>query len=215
MIAEVEATSWRLRECIRVRELAATHRFERMRRLRMLEEQEAWKREAGFDQIEIIAEMREQHCLAGFDSKPLYSKVYNSRWPHFPEEHKLDMDVEIERLRLEILLSQLAPSPQDGLSPRGSPVVGTGLDEPGGSRAEMQSTEREGIVALQASLDVCTSPEQGTAILLQADVEVDDDKTTTAQAAAREEFGRQPKNRQKRRVASWSAEQTKQFDPGV
>ena len=41
MIAEVEATIWRLRECIRVRELAATHRLERIRHLRMLEEQEA------------------------------------------------------------------------------------------------------------------------------------------------------------------------------
>ena len=43
MIAEVEATSWCLRQCIRVRELAATHRVERMRRLQILEEQEAWK----------------------------------------------------------------------------------------------------------------------------------------------------------------------------
>ena len=41
MIAEVKATSWRLHECIRVRELAATHRVKRMRRFRMLVEQEA------------------------------------------------------------------------------------------------------------------------------------------------------------------------------
>ena len=60
MIAEVEATSWRLRECIRVRELAATHRLERVRRLRMLEEQEAWKREVDFDGIKVIAEMYAQ-----------------------------------------------------------------------------------------------------------------------------------------------------------
>ena len=49
MIAEVKATSWRLR--------VATHRLERMRRLRMLEEQGAWKREAGYNGNEIIAEM--------------------------------------------------------------------------------------------------------------------------------------------------------------
>ena len=36
---EVEATSWRLREMIRVRELSATHRLGQMRRLLMLEEQ--------------------------------------------------------------------------------------------------------------------------------------------------------------------------------
>ena len=53
IIAEIEATSWRLRETIRVRELTATHRLGQMRRLRMLEEQKAWKREAGFDCIEI------------------------------------------------------------------------------------------------------------------------------------------------------------------
>ena len=51
IVAEVQATSWRLRECIRARELAATHRLGQMRRLRMLEEQTAWKREAGFDHI--------------------------------------------------------------------------------------------------------------------------------------------------------------------
>ena len=40
MIAEeVEATSWRLRETIRVRELAATHRLGQMRCLLMIEEQ--------------------------------------------------------------------------------------------------------------------------------------------------------------------------------
>ena len=75
MIAEVERTSWRLHECIRVRKLAATHRLERMLRLRMLEEQKAWKREARFDRIEIIAEMHEQHFRAGFDSELFYSKL--------------------------------------------------------------------------------------------------------------------------------------------
>ena len=49
IIAEVEVTSWRLHQCIRVRELAATHRLGKMRRLRMLEEHKAWKREPGFD----------------------------------------------------------------------------------------------------------------------------------------------------------------------
>ena len=41
------------------------------------------------------------------------------------------MDVEIERLMLEILLSQPAPSPQDNLSPRRSPAVGMKPNEPG------------------------------------------------------------------------------------
>ena len=95
MIADVESISWRLRECTRKRELTATHKLERMRRLRMLEEQKTWKQEAGFDQFETIAEMREHHFLTGFDSEPLYTKIYNLRWPHSPEEYNLDMDVEI------------------------------------------------------------------------------------------------------------------------
>ena len=49
IIADIEVTSWRLRETIRVRELAATHRLGQMRRLRILEEQKAWKQEASFD----------------------------------------------------------------------------------------------------------------------------------------------------------------------
>ena len=57
IFAEVEVTGWRLRECIRVRKLAARHRLERMLRLLMLEEQKAWKREGGFDRIETTAEM--------------------------------------------------------------------------------------------------------------------------------------------------------------
>ena len=40
-----------------MRELAATHRLERMRRLRMLKKQKSWKREAGFDGTGIIAGM--------------------------------------------------------------------------------------------------------------------------------------------------------------
>ena len=79
IIAEVKAKRWRLRECISVRELAATHKLGQMRHLRMLEEQKAWKRETSFDRIEAIADMREQYFLAGFHSEPLYTKLYNPR----------------------------------------------------------------------------------------------------------------------------------------
>ena len=79
-------------------------------------------------------------------------------------------------------------------SPRRSPAVGAGLDKPRVSRAVTQSTEREGISPLQASLDGCTSPEHEwtTTILLQTDVGVDDAETTTtnAKAAVREDFSR-------------------------
>ena len=150
MVTEVETTSWRLRECIRVRELAVTHRLERIRRLRMLEEQEAWKREAGFDCIKIIAEMDTQRFRADFDLNSLYSKLYNPRWPHTPAEYTLEMNGDIERLRMEILPSQPVPPPQCYPSPRRSPAVGTGLDEPGLPRAETQSREGEGTFPLSS-----------------------------------------------------------------
>ena len=70
IVAEVEATSWRPHETIRVRQLAATHRSEQMRRLRMLEEQEAWKREAGFDYIETAAEMDARRSRTNLVSEP-------------------------------------------------------------------------------------------------------------------------------------------------
>ena len=101
-----------------------------MRRLRMLEEQKAWTREAGFDRIAITAEMDAQRFHTGLDSELFYTKLYNPRCPHTPEEHKLEMDVDVERLRMEILLSQPAPPPLCDSSPRRLPAVGTGLNKP-------------------------------------------------------------------------------------
>ena len=51
MSEDVEATIWRLRETVRVTELAAMHRLGQMRRLLMHEKHKAWKREFGFDRI--------------------------------------------------------------------------------------------------------------------------------------------------------------------
>ena len=124
------------------------------------------------------------------------------RWSHTPVDYTLEMHVEVEQLKMTILLSQPAPPPQRDSSPRRSPAVGTGLDESGVSRAGTQSTEKDDTFPVQASVDgflhvSCTSPEQGTTILLQADIVVDAEETTTvAKAAAREEFARPKKNRQ-------------------
>ena len=73
ILAEVEATSGRLREIVRVRELAAMHRLGQMRRLRMLEEQKAWKREVGFDYIDTAAEMDARRSRTNLDSEPFFS----------------------------------------------------------------------------------------------------------------------------------------------
>ena len=89
IIAEVQATSWRLRECNRIRELAETHRLEQMRRLRMLEEKKAWKREAGFDHIETAVKIDAQHCRTNLVSEPFYSKMFNPKWTHTPDNSHL------------------------------------------------------------------------------------------------------------------------------
>ena len=52
----------------------------------MLEKQAVWKREGGFDRIEIIAEMHKQtlrRLHAGFDSKPLYTGLQSSMVAQF------------------------------------------------------------------------------------------------------------------------------------
>ena len=164
--------------------------------------------------------MHAQRLHVGFDLEPLYTGLYNPRWPHMPEEYKLEMSVEVERLKLETLLPESLPQPQDNLLPRLSHAAGTGLDEPVVSHAETQKKEQEETFPLQPSVDGflrinCTSLEQERTISLQEDIGVNDETTTTtAQAAAREEFARPPKNRQQRRVTAWGVEQTKQFDPG-
>ena len=81
------------------RKLVASHRLERVRRSRMPEKREAWKREAGFDPIEIIAEMNAQRLHAGFDLEPLYNGLYNPRWPHSPEDFTLKMSVDVEKTK--------------------------------------------------------------------------------------------------------------------
>ena len=158
MIAEVETTSWRLRETIRVRELAAPHRLGQMCPLRMSEEQKAWKREVGFDYIETAAEMYARRSRSNFVSETFFCRnMFNPRRPHTPDEFVLKMRVDVERLKMEIVLSQPAPRPQcdpsprrlpavdtgseESGTPRRSPVIGTGSDELVVSRA--QTTERK------------------------------------------------------------------------
>ena len=110
MVAEeVEATSWCLRETIRVRELAATHRTGQMRRLLMLKEQKAWKREFGFDCIETAAEIDEKRFHTSLVSDPFFFRnMFNPRRPHTPDDFTLEMKLNVQRLRTEIILSQLA-----------------------------------------------------------------------------------------------------------
>ena len=131
IITEIQATSWRLHERIRVRELAATCGLGQMCCVRMLEEQKAWKREAAFDHIDKAAEMYAQRFCTNRVSEPFYSKIFNPRWPHTPDDFTLEMRVDVERLRMEIVLSEPALPPQYDPSPRRLPQGRYGV---GGTR---------------------------------------------------------------------------------
>ena len=134
-------------------------------------------------------------------------------------------------------LSQCDPSPrraavdtgsEEPETPPRSPAIGTGPG-PGVSRAETHMEEEE-LFPIKTSMDGfmhsnCTSTEQEY-ILLQSDVGVNDNKVqpevgmddsndaTTKQAAAREEFARLTKLRQRPGTTAWAAEQNKQFNRG-
>ena len=136
------------------------------------------------------------------------------------EENTLKMNVELERLRLEIFFSQPLAPPRYDFLPRRSHAAGTRLDEPGVPHAATQQTEQEGIFPFQASfngffhVDCTRTLEQEGTISFQAGVGVKHKATTTAQVAARQEFARPPKNRQQRGVIGWSAKQNNMFDSG-
>ena len=81
-----------------------------MRRLQMLEEQKASKREFGFHLIETAAETDEKRFRISLVSGPFfYRNVSNPRRPHIPGGFTLEMKVDVERLRMEIIISQPAP----------------------------------------------------------------------------------------------------------
>ena len=109
--------------------------------------------------------MHAQRFHVGFDWEPLYTGLHNSRWPHSPEKDKLEIDVEVERSKMEILLLEPPPPPQDDSSPRKLYAAGTRLDEPGVSHAVTHKMEQEETCPFQADVDGflqvdCTSPEQ-------------------------------------------------------
>ena len=228
----VEATIWRIRETIRVGELVATHRLGQMRRLLMHEKCKTWKRVFGFDRIETATEMDEKRSRTSTSPVPdpsFYRNMVIPRHPHTPDEFTLEIKVDVEGLRMEIILSQPASS-QCFPSPR-RPAVNTGSEEPGEPRRSPAigkelgpgvsqfetSTEEERFFPLETSIDGflnsnLTSTEEEY-VLLQPDIGMDDNnETTTQQAAAR---GARPmKKRQQQGMAAWLTDQNRQFDRG-
>ena len=147
-------------------------------------------------------------CLhAGFDLEPLYTGVYNPRWPPTPEEFTADMNVAVGSLRLEILHGQLPSPPQYDLTSRRSPAASTVLDNSGVPHTEIQQTEQEGTFPFKADVDGllhvdCTRiSEQAGHFPSQADVGSNHETTTIVQAAARQELAGPPSGRQQRGIA--------------
>ena len=197
----VEATIWRLRETIRVAELAATHRPGQMRRLLMHEKHKAWKRGFGFDRIETAPEMGEKRSRTSTSPVPnlfFYRNIVILRHPHTPDEFTLEMKVNVKGLRMEIIIShpassQCDPSPRRAAvdtgseepgEPRRSPAIGTGSG-PGVSQAETQIMEEEENFRFETSMDgflrsKCTSTEQEYILLHQSDIGVDDNEEEIA-----------------------------------
>ena len=114
----------------------------------MHEKHYVWKREFGFDRIETTAEMDEKRSRTStspVQNPFFYRNMAIPSHPHTPDEFTLEMKVDVEGLRMEIILSQPAsshfdPSPRHAAvdtvseepgTPQQSPAISTGPVEPG------------------------------------------------------------------------------------
>ena len=87
----------------------ATHRLGQMRSLLMHERHKVWKREFRYDRLETAAEMDEKRSRISTSpvTNPFfYRSMVIPDYPHTPEEFSLQMKVDVEGLRMEIILSQ-------------------------------------------------------------------------------------------------------------
>ena len=232
MLEYVKATIW-----------AATHRLGQMRRWLMQEKHKAWKREFGFDRIETAAEMDEKRSRTSTSPVPnlfFYRNMVIPRHPHTPNEFTPEMKMDVEGLRMEIILSQPASSECDP-SPR-RVAVDTGSEEPGTPPQSLAISTGSGLGAPQSETHTqeemfpfetivdgflrsnFTSMEQEY-ILLQSNVGVNDNRvqpevgvddnndTTTQQTPVREEFVSPTEKRQG--TTAWATEQHNQFYRGM
>ena len=190
-----------------------------------------------YDRIEIAAEMDEERSRTSTSpvSNPfLYRNMVIPEHPHTPEEFHFQMKVDVEGLRMEIILSQPSSSEYD-TSPRRA-AVDTGSEEPGtptqspaiskGSGPVAQQAETQiqgGMFSFEASTDglldknVTSTKQEEPALLCQQDVGVGDgekETRTTQQAAVRKEFVSSTKKQQQRGTTAWGTEQHKLFDRG-
>ena len=108
-------------------------------------------------------------------------------------------------------------------TPPKSPAISTGLDKPGTSPAFGADTPQtdESLFPFEASTEdfwennVTSTKQEENALLHQQHVGVDDgEKETTQQAAVCKEFVSPTEKQQLKRMATWSTDESKQFDRG-
>ena len=234
MPEDLGTTIWRLRETVRVAKLAATHRRGQIRSLLLHEKHKVWKGEFGFDRIETAAEMGEKRSRISTSPVPnpfFYRNMVIPEHPHMPEEFNLQMRVDVEGLRMEIILSQ-PPSSECDPSPR-SAAVDTGSEEPGtppqspaistgsGPKGEIFWFEasrdgflRSNCTSLEQEYILVQSREEYTLLQVQPEVGMDDsNNATTSQDTTREESARLLIGKQQG-MAAWSTDHNKQFHRG-
>ena len=89
-------------------------------------------------------------------SAPFFcSNMINPKRPHTLDEFTLEMKVDVERLRMEITLSQPVPQPQCDPSPRRA-AVDTGSEEPGTPRRSPSigtGSDRPGVSRIETSIE--------------------------------------------------------------
>ena len=200
----------------------------------MHEKHKAWKREFGFDRIETAAEMDEKRSRTSTSPVPnlfFYRNMAIPRHPHTPDEFTLEMKVDVEGLRMEIILSQPAssqcdPSPRRAAvdtgseepgTPLQSPAIGTGSEEPEASRAPFETSMdgflRSNFTSMEQEYTLLQSNVGVNDNRVQPEVGMDDNNdATTQQAAVREEFVSPTEKRQG--TTTWATEQHKLFYRG-
>ena len=80
VVADLAIIRGCVRKLIRVRNLAASHKLEQMRSVKMLKQRATWMRENGFDRIEVIDDRHKETLIrmhAGFDPEPIYTGLYS------------------------------------------------------------------------------------------------------------------------------------------
>ena len=225
MSEDLGTTIWRLQETVGVAKLAATHRLGQMRSLLMHERHKVWKREFGFDRIQMATDMDEKRSRMSTSPVPnpfFYRNMVIPDHPHTPEEFSLQMKVDVEGLRMEVILSQPPSSECDTLPRRAA--VDTGSEEPGTPPQPPAISRGSGpedcfFFSFEANRDMFlrsnyTSPEEEYILMQVQPDEIDDSKNaTTSQNTTREESARLLIGQQQR-MAAWSTDRSKQFDRG-